>query len=507
MSGLFLGFYLGFIIIIGLIYKDFGVSWDESFYLGSGRAVAESFFNAPRIIREVPLYHLLTHGTLLDSLYFLAIKLMGNGHSFELLHLAKAVFNSSALVILFLILRRLDLSKAAVLAGVLFLALFPRWFGDIFDNQMDGGSVVFYAWELLFAVLIVQETKRKGLVTNMLLLAVLSALAFSHRVILAFLPVLTWFLFLFKARALKFSWLKSFGVVLTFVAFFVLTLFVVDPYVRYFGFFGILGKVSLPQEFGMLYVPQTLFEGKILSTAKLPWYYLSKWILITSPLVTLIFFVIGILVSIAIFFWQRAMVTEKKLTAALLLLSLFGPLSGVTVSGFPLYDGWRLFLFLVVPMAILASYGFDFFWRSRYGLFRALALVLLVINVFLVVKQMGLLHPYEYLYFNELVGDLPGANGKYETDYWGKSFKEAVVWLRNLDEDSGLGRIRVVTCGDPTQSAYFFSPQMVWTNNLTGADFFICYTRFDQYLLVDQSKTVFMVEREGVPLSYVMRLR
>lgn len=40
------------------------------------------------------------------------------------------------------------------------------------------------------------------------------------------------------------------------------------------------------------------------------------------------------------------------------------------------------------------------------------------------------LHPYEAVYFNRTVGGgLSGAHGRFETDYWGHSFKEGVRWL------------------------------------------------------------------------------
>jgi hypothetical protein len=36
------------------------------------------------------------------------------------------------------------------------------------------------------------------------------------------------------------------------------------------------------------------------------------------------------------------------------------------------------------------------------------------------------LHPYEYTYFNSLVGGTDGASRRYETDYWCTSYREAM---------------------------------------------------------------------------------
>jgi len=39
------------------------------------------------------------------------------------------------------------------------------------------------------------------------------------------------------------------------------------------------------------------------------------------------------------------------------------------------------------------------------------------------------LHPYEYIYYNRLVGGVQGAFRKYELDYWGTSYREAAEYL------------------------------------------------------------------------------
>jgi hypothetical protein len=39
------------------------------------------------------------------------------------------------------------------------------------------------------------------------------------------------------------------------------------------------------------------------------------------------------------------------------------------------------------------------------------------------------LHPYEYIYYNRLVGGVHGAFRNYELDYWGTSYREAAAYL------------------------------------------------------------------------------
>jgi hypothetical protein len=42
------------------------------------------------------------------------------------------------------------------------------------------------------------------------------------------------------------------------------------------------------------------------------------------------------------------------------------------------------------------------------------------------------LHPYQYIYYNKLIGGLPGAENKYELDYFGLSLKESSEFVNRI---------------------------------------------------------------------------
>jgi tetratricopeptide (TPR) repeat protein len=52
-------------------------------------------------------------------------------------------------------------------------------------------------------------------------------------------------------------------------------------------------------------------------------------------------------------------------------------------------------------------------------------------------------HPYHYIYYNQLVGGLKGAYGKYESDYYYVSQTEASEWLIDYLEEKGIGSASV----------------------------------------------------------------
>jgi hypothetical protein len=92
-----------------------------------------------------------------------------------------------------------------------------------------------------------------------------------------------------------------------------------------------------------------------------------------------------------------------------------------------MYDGLRHFLFILPPIFIFTGFAFEFMGRYLINswLYAGLVLLLLMPGITGIVK----LHPYEYTYYNSLVGGTSGAFREYETDYWLTCYKEAVERL------------------------------------------------------------------------------
>lgn len=123
---------------------------------------------------------------------------------------------------------------------------------------------------------------------------------------------------------------------------------------------------------------------------------------------------------------------------------------------------------------------------------------------------MARLHPYEYIYANGFAGGARGAFGRYETDYWGSSFKEAAQKLQAyVAKEGGVppGTIyKIAICG-PWDSAMIYLPpdyEPVVANE--PAEFFISTTRW-MCQNMRPGKEIIRIERMGAPLSVVKDLR
>jgi len=125
------------------------------------------------------------------------------------------------------------------------------------------------------------------------------------------------------------------------------------------------------------------------------------------------------------------------------------------------------------------------------------------------VAQMVSLHPYEYAFFNDLVGGTRNAAGLFETEYWGASLAEATDDLshylaaHHLD---GPKPWRVAVCGKPSQMGDETDSHLQPTTDWQHADFFVATTRgaCDRRL---QGREIGEVQRDGVPFAVIKDLR
>jgi hypothetical protein len=116
-----------------------------------------------------------------------------------------------------------------------------------------------------------------------------------------------------------------------------------------------------------------------------------------------------------------------------LVLSWFGLVLAYVLLRRPaMYDGIRHFLFILPPMFIFTGFTFEFIIDhiASSWLYAASTLLLLLPGLVGIAR----LHPYEYTYYNSLVGGTDGVFRRYETDYWLTCYKESVERLAQTRE-------------------------------------------------------------------------
>jgi hypothetical protein len=262
------------------------------------------------------------------------------------------------------------------------------------------------------------------------------------------------------------------------------------------------------------YAIRTVLDGQVYEMADVPRLYVPIYILIRVPLLTLFGAALAMMFALSRRLAAGATQLPRR-DIALVSLTVILPLACQVVWHGPAFTGLRHFLFVIPALATLAGIGLDaaataLATRGRVVVSGGLAVVTtcFLLNAVTLVR----LHPYEYLFYNPVVGGLDGASRRYDLDYWFGSMPEALsqleAYLRRtepVDASRPMQVYSVAVCGERLefektvtlpQLHFDFKPQ--WNQS----EFFIAPTHMNCDGDLD-GKVIGTVERLGVTIAYV----
>jgi len=188
------------------------------------------------------------------------------------------------------------------------------------------------------------------------------------------------------------------------------------------------GSVSYAANFPLL---RTLFKGSLVRSNQLPWDYFPTLagLQLTEPAVLLI------LLGFGTTLWRLAKGKTPSLLFAVLALWVGVPVLALVLRAIPAY-GIRHLLFVFPPLFVLAGVGLDLVIRRvRRKSIQALIFGAMILPGILGIVQ---LHPYEYIYFNNIVGGVSGADGEFALDRWCLSYREATEVVNQFAESGAI---------------------------------------------------------------------
>jgi len=256
-----------------------------------------------------------------------------------------------------------------------------------------------------------------------------------------------------------------------------------------------------------------LMHGRFFEAADLPLYYLPYWIGATTPEPTLLLLLAAAAAGIGALARRRALPGRRLGPTAVVAVAFLFPSAYIVGSDPELYDGLRHALFTLPPMAACAALGLEGTLRAlerrgkgvasralQYGAGCAAAVVAV---------EMVSLHPYQYVYFNQVAGGLKGAYMRDETDYWGLSHREAAAWLNRYVERIDPDGDRRFTVYQPYSTwmlGAFLAPRVETSRDPSRADFYVAVTRYNFHLEVPNAELLKTIDRQGVPLCFIMEM-
>jgi len=470
-------FFLVFLALGVSIYKDYGISWDEPVQRRYGHAVFDYLkLGSPDLSEDPERYY----GPIVELGLVCAEHLLGLEDVqsvYFLRHLMTFSLFSLGVFFFFMLCRSLFGSWKLGLLGALCLILSPRIFAHAFFNSKDIPFMVLFiisGWTLLVFL------DRKTLPTA-LGHAVACSLLIGVRVVGVFVPVMTAAFFLIDLLLRAKRSLRPFlvlGIYLLCVS--LLTILIwptlwTDPLGQFLAAFRQMSHY--PWEGDVLYF------GAYIKSVALPWHYIFVWVGLTTPLVYLFFFGLGLLSTLKkvgsspLQFYQ----SSKGLLYVGAWLVL--PILSILVLESVLYDGWRQVFFLYPAFLILGLAGVNqvLIWHQECSgkITRSTALGILILSFFCLVSipvSMIRIHPYQNVYFNRLGGRMGHIVQQFEMDYWGLAYRRGLEQVLQQDPSPKISilaanfpgiansyllpaseRERLIFVQDPKDAKYFIT--------------------------------------------------
>jgi Dolichyl-phosphate-mannose-protein mannosyltransferase/PA14 domain len=409
--------------------EDYAETWDEQFDLDIGRFYCNEwktsgFEGLTR--RFIPLQRnygpffdvviVATHDLLHDKLKWIA-------DSQSAYHFPVLLICVLGLWLLFWFGYRLFGAPRAILA-TLVLATMPQFIGHSQNNLKDPALMVFF---MLALFVLYEAIERRA----WLFVPGGVALGLTYAIKLhAFFVVPILVLWQAAARGLDFRrWRRTILGLTAAAATAFVTVLVAWPAYRH----APLARFwETYQTFRHHWYDELVFYlGEHYKAHGVPWHFPFVMLGVNTPLVPLLFAMLGLGLAVWSVFRRR----EERSALLLLTIWLFVPLLIQIASGSIKLDGVRHYLLVLPAMALLAAHAMWASWKALQDLgsrgrvlSRAYAAALAAAFAVIVWKDVAI-HPYQVVFFNRLAGGIRGAHERFELDYWGTSFREATRWM------------------------------------------------------------------------------
>jgi Dolichyl-phosphate-mannose-protein mannosyltransferase len=443
------GYFLLILLLGLLVFRDYGVTWDEPVDRMNGMVNLKyitSLIAPSWAEQQVAFANTPDFATYLE-----------NDHG-PIFHLPLAVFDQQwggsdarpyylvrhLCIFLVVVLGAWALYRLAwlrsgswkwglVASSLLFLS--PRFFAESFNNGKDIVFMAFFTLAIYTLVRLLQRPTWSGAVLH----GLLTALATDVRIMGCLLFFITFGMVALEAilapanPQARRKLLKCAG--MYYVAAFVFTI-IGWPYLWEAPAGNFLLAFANMRQFR--WNGEVIYLGSVMRAMELPWHYAPVWIIATTPVAYVVAFFVGFAVSAGSLLrrWGAHLRTFEGRLDLLFLGWAVGPLLMVIVFDSIIYDGWRHLYFIYPAILLVAVRGAVWVWRQGYqsATGRRVALVLALLaaaeGVFTVARMVEA-HPNQQVYFSFL----PAAKAEelFERDYWGSSYRQGLEWLLTHD--------------------------------------------------------------------------
>jgi hypothetical protein len=358
---------LGYLLIGYLIYDDYGISMDEPIQRKHGMVSLEYVnrklgepFNIPNIYNiDMQYYDHRDYGVIFQMGCYaleLFLGLKDSRDIFLLRHALVFLLFWVSVVYFYKLLKYHFKDWRLALLGAIFLILSPRIFANAFYNPKD---IPLLSWCIISTYTMLKFLDLRN-INYAFLHAFVCAMAINTRIVGLYIPILT--ICIFVIDILK-EGNKTFQLGQNLKALFLFTLSCSAFTISFWPFLWSDPINHLIYSFTSMshfrWYNFIFFMGELVDSEDLPSYYLPIWIGISTPLIYLLFFIIGVAIIIKDLIKSRFNIynNASKRNRLIFLLLFFIPILSVIFLKSVLYNGWRHLYFIYPPMIFIAIHG------------------------------------------------------------------------------------------------------------------------------------------------------
>jgi Dolichyl-phosphate-mannose-protein mannosyltransferase len=456
--------------IVALTYDLYGFTIDEDVdYLKALRVVEFIASLGGNSGDALELDQINIYGAMPDILA-LSLQQLIPALSFDSRHLVSALFGMAGVYYVYRV-GTAFITPAVGFFGALFLACNPMWFGYMFFNAKDipFATTLLAAFFYCLSALTGRYERpwiwaKIGLAIGLLATTKVIGILVLALIVLVTLVVL---LAIPQATRLQINGVFSNSLLKTAISATVGCFVCFSVFWPQFFFWSPAQLVNIVGQF-MSYETwegNVLIHGDYFPAASIPWYYMLVYYSISMPLFLLALTGGGAVYGVL----QREPFIVSLVVVCIIFFS-YQAITGARVA----FNGYRHFLFLLPFTMLIAAYPIGRLLASHLPwMTRIASLSVAIVGTFAATVSIYQLFPYQYSFYNMLVGGVPGADGRYEIDVWRSALREAVREIAKISHGNEI--IRIHTCGSHMNFAAY--PKFREVRELEDPDYIVILRR------------------------------
>ena len=460
-----------------------GQSWDEGFHIMQGKVTLEYLFSLGKINKDY--FYKEFYSPIYWTIQFFLSQIISLKYQIEIIHIINLIislFTAIGLSKICRIIFNKDIEKISLIV----LLLYPIFFGHAAMNGKDTILAFSHVWIFYF---ILQYLKNQFILSKknkyIYFLAFVSATAtgiqllFFGSLISIFLFIIIEIIFIKKFCCKNFNKNIFLFDLLKFFFFFYLILV--------FFWIGTHDNIATkPIEFFIKSLgddiwrgwPYNLINGNMYLANNLPSNYFILNIFFKSPEYILFLYLIFFIFFLTINNFFKNIIKDFNYKLIIIISVLLLPIGISIFSSLPVYDGLRLFIWVLPYFCIIPSLMIFFLYKKLNNLrFKIISIISCGLFIFYIFNFI-LITPYHYTYLNSFTKNSKKSKN-FENDYWGISIKELINNI-NIDKK----KLDIAFCGVNTQVAKNYLKQnknkyILNFTKINEAEFIIMTNRVD----------------------------